>query len=421
MTRRDFFALSTLALAGAALRVRADTDLPLPSRPARARRVTGTVYVDVNHNGRCDAGDKPLAGVLVSDGATIVRTDALGRYQLPPSATGLLPATGSLVRMSIPSGYWPVGNRWFARVAPGDATACDFTLTPQAQPSSWSMVQVSDLHYFKPAAKQLRAFCAQVNALPTGRSALTAPAFLMATGDLVVESNAASHDAAARRLFHDYAEAVAPLHAPLFTLPGNHDLPGVVSHMAPDDPLYGKRGYEALVGPAHYSFNYGGVHILALDSNLVRPQHVRGGFSSECLAWLRADLSLTPADQPLLVFCHQQPVCWDNPADLQAALAGRKVLGLFCGHSHQSHNYAWDGSQAHEGGALCGFWWLKQCPDGKPRGFRLLQVTPEAVQTQYVHAANPPHGEFSLVCRTLEQRASRDMLMRMAARGLENL
>lgn len=35
----------------------------------------GTVYVDTNQSGTFDKGDKPLAGVMVTDGMNVVKTD----------------------------------------------------------------------------------------------------------------------------------------------------------------------------------------------------------------------------------------------------------------------------------------------------------------------------------------------------------
>jgi hypothetical protein len=397
--RRDF--IKTAALGTAALGVSSllgqrgawAEELPLVRVGQAVSRATGTVsgtiYVEVNHHGSVDAGAQPLPGVLVSDGTQIVRTDEYGHYTLP------LPATGALVRLSIPSNYWPLDNRWFDRVPAADTATCNFTLRPQVQTTPWHMLQVSDIHYFSPAARHLRTFCTQVNALQP------APAFIMATGDLVMESNGIADDHTTRGLFANYTRAMAPLHAPVFNLPGNHDLPGVTGHMPASDPLYGLRGYETPLGPGWYSFNYAGVHVVALYASLVKPGDIRGGFSPECLAWLRADLSLTPPEQPLLVFLHQYPRSWANPEDLQGALAGRKVLGIFTGHSHEVKDYDWAGYPVHEGGALCGYLWLFDCPDGKPRGFRTLTVTSEAVETQYVPAKLPSEAELGLIRRGL--------------------
>jgi hypothetical protein len=344
-----------------------------------AGTVSGTVY---------GAGGRPLPGVLVSDGTQVVRTEARGSYQLP------LPATGALIRLSIPSHYWPLDNRWFDRVAAADTATCDFALRPNRQTTPWQMIQVTDIHYLSRAAQSLRAFCTQVNALQPG------PAFLMATGDLVMDSNRMTDDTVILQAFADYSAAMAPLQAPLFNLPGNHDHPGVLGKLPRTDPLFGLRGYEALVGPAWYSLNYAGVHLITLEASYVDP--ATGAFETrinpECLAWLRADLALTPPSMPLLIFSHQGPLFWggnpdwSNPEELLAALAGRKVLGVFYGHTHDTIDYLWGPEHFYVGGALSGGWWNGPCVDGQPRGFRILTVTPQGVATQYVTAANGASG-----------------------------
>ena len=42
----------------------------------------GTVYVDTNQSDTFDKGDKPLAGVMVTDGMNVVKTDRKGRFSL---------------------------------------------------------------------------------------------------------------------------------------------------------------------------------------------------------------------------------------------------------------------------------------------------------------------------------------------------
>src|SRR3546814_11357420 len=50
---------------------------------AVAQAPGGTVFEDGNGNGVRDAGEAGIAGVAVSDGRQVVRTDAQGRYALP--------------------------------------------------------------------------------------------------------------------------------------------------------------------------------------------------------------------------------------------------------------------------------------------------------------------------------------------------
>ena len=45
--------------------------------------MSGAVFVDTNGDGRRDAGETGMAGVVVTDGMAVVTTDAAGNYALP--------------------------------------------------------------------------------------------------------------------------------------------------------------------------------------------------------------------------------------------------------------------------------------------------------------------------------------------------
>jgi hypothetical protein len=64
--------------------------VPLGGAPgAGAGRLSGVVYLDVNENGRFDAGESGVANVtVILDGRFSVRTDANGRYDFPAVVAG---------------------------------------------------------------------------------------------------------------------------------------------------------------------------------------------------------------------------------------------------------------------------------------------------------------------------------------------
>jgi predicted MPP superfamily phosphohydrolase len=353
--------------------------LALAAAGVQAAAISGRVWVDGNGDGQYTVGEAVLPRVCVSDGWTVARTDAAGRYRLPAGEGE------TLVRLSVPSGYWPEGGHWYLRLAAAQTTA-DFPLQAQRQATPWQFVQVTDIHYLPAAEKQVAAWDRQVAALHP------APALVIATGDLVMDSNPVADETIVRRLFAEYLAAMTPLPAPLLNLPGNHDHPGVSSTMPTDGPVWGLRGYEALVGPAWYSLNYAGVHLIAVDASTIDPLtgKLTPGLPSRCEDWLRRDLALTPREQPLLLLCHQPPDEWHDGAPVEKLLQGRRVLGIFCGHLHTSNAFQFAGFPGWIGGALCGSWWTGPCPDGKPRGFRLVTVKSDAVDTTYVEAAKAP-------------------------------
>jgi len=103
----------------------------------------GIVFEDRNADGVRQDGEPGVAGVVVARGATLVESDAQGRYELPalgPPEIGQ-PASGpaSFVVLTRPSGY--DCERWY-RADPGD-----FALVPRtADGPSFVFAHVSDVH-----------------------------------------------------------------------------------------------------------------------------------------------------------------------------------------------------------------------------------------------------------------------------------
>ncbi len=345
--------------------------LSLPG--CQAAGISGTVFVDANDSGALDPGEQALAGVPVSDGREVVVTDAQGQYLLKAAPS---PA---LVRLTVPTGYWPRGDQWFQRVATAGPPV-DFPLQERPYRTPWRFVQVSDVHYIVPAQPLVRRFVEEVAALDPP------PALVISTGDLVNDAGGVTDGDLIRRLFAQYLAALSDLPAPLLNLAGNHDLPGYGGKLPLDDPLFGARGFEALVGPAWYSLDYAGHHLVMLLATRRDPDtgQVSEGVPEECLRWLEKDLAVTPRDRPLLLFSHQPPKSWQ--AAVAPLLAGRKILGVFCGHHHRNKVYPMGDWTVFEDGALSGGWWMGLGPENTPRGYRLVTVGPDGVTSEYKQA-----------------------------------
>ena len=97
------------------------------------------------------------------------------------------------------------------------------------------------------------------------------------------------------------------LRAPYRAVPGNHDHFGIIpsrSHVPETHPLYNRGMYRLYLGPEYYSFNYGGVHFIGLDTVQPDDSAYYGGVDSLQLAWLTRDVAALPASIPIVVFCH---------------------------------------------------------------------------------------------------------------------
>ena len=101
--------LSGLFVLTASLSVAAETTIT----------VTGVVYHDANADGRRDDGEPGLAGVMVSDGETLRRTDADGAYTFRFTV-----AENRFVFVVRPTGY-RLTTPFARRFAPDKAASAD--------------------------------------------------------------------------------------------------------------------------------------------------------------------------------------------------------------------------------------------------------------------------------------------------------
>ncbi|MGH7655068.1 MAG: metallophosphoesterase [Gemmatimonadaceae bacterium] len=257
--------------------------------PAQGATITGTVFVDANGNGVRDAGERGLANVPVSNQNEVVLTDANGAYRLPAGTTGV-------TFVSVPDGYRAVGSFWHG-VNTVPATG-DFALAPTPRTTTFTFIHASDTHIAPAVLARTQRFRAMADSI--------APAFVIITGDLVRDALRVG-EAEAVGYYEMFGREAAQFHVPVWTIPGNHENFGIErgqSKVAETNPLYGRKMYHHYRGPDYYSFTYGGVHFVGLNSVDIDDQWYYGHVDSLQLAWLERDLALVPASMPVVTFNH---------------------------------------------------------------------------------------------------------------------
>jgi hypothetical protein len=260
------------------------------ARKQPADSVTGIVFEDTNRNGRRDAGERGLGGVVVSNQREVVATAGDGSYSLPRGAYGL-------VFVSLPDGYAAVGDFWRA-VSPASTSPADFALIAHAAAGTFTFIHASDTHVSKQTLGRLQ----QLRAITDKQH----PDFVLVTGDLVRDALRVGEEEA-RGYYDLYTQEVRQFSVPVWSVPGNHENFGIERHLSlvsPRHPLYGKGMYRQRLGPNYYSFTYGGVHFVGLDSVDIADLWYYGHVADVQLAWLKADLSRVPADMPIVTFNH---------------------------------------------------------------------------------------------------------------------
>ena len=171
------------------------------------------------------------------------------------------------------------------------ATALAEGLHNAAAAADFSFVQITDTHIgaHSPANKDVaatfEAVVRRINALPQR------PAFVIHTGDHVHLSKPAEFDTARQILNTIKAGAV-------YNTPGEHDVFLDQGKRYLQTFGYGSR--QSL----YYSFDYRGVHFLALanDSGLVGKG--LGVLGAAQLAWIKQDLAPLSSETPLVLFSH---------------------------------------------------------------------------------------------------------------------
>ena len=346
-----------------------------------------------------------LAGVVVSDGVEVVKTDSKGVYQMKSKKYH------GYVFVSTPSGYEPLTNgilpRFHAPLKANAATAerVDFQLRKVDGQENHRMLMLGDIHLAKRTddQKQFADFVKDVNATISGTSGKV---YAMTLGDMTWDLYWIVNNYSFKEYLTDAAGIKGVM---LYHTIGNHD--HSMYYMGDFDTV---KEYKELIGPTYYSFNIGQVHYVVLDDveckNATPSQDEKGNACYERtydgrvvpdeLAWLRKDLASVPNGTPLVVTMHIPLYNKDGKYSLKEAstLAGilkpYPEVHLYTAHTHTVYNgdeLATDHLFEHNAGSICGTWWWsgKETPgvhigqDGSPGGYTILDIAGTAFKWQY--------------------------------------
>lgn len=345
--------------------------VPVPAR------ITGHVIL---HAEGATAGVK---GVSVTDGYSVVKTDARGAYAITPRADAVF------VYITRPSGYEVRGD-WYKPLT----AKVDFALKPAADDEhEYIFVHVTDTHVSADlrSLAGLSRFVGEVNALSPQ------PRFVVNSGDLLSLHKAlVSSPATGHANFRDYVGIMNHLAMPYYNVAGDHtDSSYRLEEFPRGDHRCGKPLYWEYLGPHFFSFEYGKIHFVSVDfgyhlgqrqiqvgarkleypTHEVQPMHVE---------WLKQDMSqrsrgtfvVTTAEYDLTKHC---------PGFLE--MAGQHDVRLQLVGDHHVVAYKARPVPYRIGGALAGCWWNPKagqlCPDLSPQGYLIYRVVGEKLDYFY--------------------------------------
>lgn len=235
---------------------------------------TGRVFVDKNNNGVFDKGEKPMAGVAVSDGLNVVKTASDGTFSLPGHDRE------RFIFITTPSGY-KTDNKHYHRIN-GDQISYDFGLQSYnggiKKDGSHKYVHIADTEIFNTEnhgdwVNNVRDYVANEQA-----------AFIIHTGDICYDNGLKAHI----KLMN-----TANMDCPMFYCIGNHDLV---------KGKYGEELFESLYGPVYYSFDAGSTHYIVTP--MAGGDYQPGYTKEDVYRWLKNDLAQVPQGKPIVVFNH---------------------------------------------------------------------------------------------------------------------
>jgi len=253
--------------------------------------VSGYVFEDVNNNGRKDANEKGIKDVAVSDQVDVVTTNADGFYQIRyTSRYGML-------FVSLPSGFQSTAF-WQRIDSANIASAVNFPLVKIPSPAALTFIHASDTHISEASIERMQKFQNIVDSVK--------PDLVLITGDLVRDALRVP-EAEAIHLYQLFSTEIKKMRPPVWYVPGNHEIFGIERHLpliSPKNPLYGRKMYYHYLGPDYYSFNYGGIHFIGLNSVEFEDLWYYGSIDSVQLEWLKKDVATVPLNTPIVTFQH---------------------------------------------------------------------------------------------------------------------
>jgi len=383
----------------------------LVAGPAVALECRGRVVLDRDGDGQAGAREAGIAGVAITDGRIVARTDARGTYAFSTDP-------GRTVQVVKPAGY--------TVAARADGVPDTWvTLAPAAQPA----LRYGGLRTVAPACRDfaLRRAPKRRGPLdvlvfgdPQPKTAVDVDHFRRDIVEPLLASGVrAQLGVTLGDVVHDDLSLLGPVKAqtvrlglPWLHVPGNHDID--VDAASDDDSLL---SYRDAFGGDTFAWEEPEAVFIGLDDVVWRPatKDYIGGLREEQFAFLQAYLAGVPRDRLVVVAVHipffdpKPGVETFRKADrerLFSLLQGFPKVLLLSAHGHVQRQYrhgpadGWHGATPlpeFNAGAACGAFWSGKpdaagipdstMADGTPNGYARLRIANDETTNLSWHAA----------------------------------
>ena len=393
-----------------------------------AQTATGRVFIDENRNGLLDEGEVGLANVRVSNGASVVLTDATGRYRLAADEQTIIfitkPSNYAIPvnQHMLPQFYYihqpngsPAGMRYKGIEPTGPLPAeINFPLIERPEKKKFEALLFADTQ--PQTTRELDYIRDDVVAELVGSDA----AFGMTMGDIMFDDLS---------MLPRYNAIISKIGIPWYNVPGNHE----INFESPND-RYSLETFKKFYGPPYFAFEYADALFVVLDNidykggGEADPADVRGNGGYEArisrsqLQWLAEELKHVEQERLVFVATHAPlgsengSYATDNREKLFRLLAGRPNLYSVAGHTHTTDHVYFDKDDGFAGpgkfhhhvlATVSGAWWsgpfdergiaVSDQRDGTPNGYHILEVDSTDVAVRFKGAGKPADYQMRIV------------------------
>lgn len=369
----------------------------------------GTVFFDSNKNRLRDPGENGIAGVLVSNGFDVVKTDTFGQWSLPVEKdVGLfvIKPAGYNVPLNnnkIPQYYYlhkPDGSPEL-EVKGSEPTgnlpeSVDFPLWSYEEKSMFSFLLFGDTQ-----ARGLR----EVNYIShdvVEECIGTNASFGISLGDIVADDP---------NLFSEISQSIAQIGIPWYNVFGNHD-----HNRDARENKYRDETFERFFGPSTYAFEYGQVAFVVLNNIYYQPEgRHRSYFTDSQFKFVRNYLSHVPENKLIVLLMHIPIVASKNKEQMYSLLESRAYTLSISAHLHdQVHLFlderlGWHGTRPHHhfiNATVSGSWWCglldevgiphATMNDGAPNGYSIITFDGNRYSIRFKAARRPQDYQMNI-------------------------